>query len=79
MDIQLKSDKIHTGTSLIEYDKMTWELPSLHDLRALGLYNITQQYGKKYAQALAGHATVKMTDHYIEGHEAPKPEKISYR
>lgn len=53
--------------------------PSLHDLRALGLYNITQQYGKKYAQALAGHATVKMTDHYIEGHEAPKPEKISYR
>jgi len=23
MDIQLKSDKINTGTSLIEYDKMT--------------------------------------------------------
>ncbi|ENU80169.1 hypothetical protein F975_01923 [Acinetobacter sp. ANC 3789] len=53
--------------------------PSLHDLRALGIYNITQKYGKKYAQALAGHATVKMTDHYLEGHEAPKPEKISYR
>ncbi|WP_228146134.1 hypothetical protein [Acinetobacter sp. ANC 4648] len=48
-------------------------------MRALGLYNTTQLYGKKYAQALAGHATVKMTDHYIEGHEAPKPEKISYR
>jgi len=53
--------------------------PSLHDLRALGIYNITQKYGKKYAQALAGHATVKMTDHYLEGHEAPKPERISYR
>jgi hypothetical protein len=45
----------------------------------LGIYNITQKYGKKYAQALAGHATVKMTDHYLEGHEAPKPERISYR
>lgn len=53
--------------------------PSLHDLRALGIYNITQKYGKKYAQALAGHTTVKMTDHYIDGHEAPKPEKVSYR
>ena len=53
--------------------------PSLHDLRALGIYNITQKYGKKYAQALAGHATVKMTDHYLSGHEAPKPERISYR
>jgi integrase len=53
--------------------------PSLHDLRALGIYNITQKYGKKYAQALAGHANVKMTDHYLEGHEAPKPERISYR
>lgn len=53
--------------------------PSLHDLRALGIYNITQKYGKKYAQALAGHATVKMTDHYLEGHETPKPERISYR
>ncbi|WP_179989867.1 phage integrase Arm DNA-binding domain-containing protein [Acinetobacter sp. YH1901141] len=55
------------------------ERPSLHDLRALGIYNITQKYGKKYAQALAGHATVKMTDHYLEGHEAPKPERVSYR
>ena len=33
--------------------------PSFHDLRALGVYNITQKYGKAYAQALAGHATVK--------------------
>lgn len=53
--------------------------PSFHDLRALGIYNITQKYGKAYAQALAGHATVKMTEHYISGHEAPKPERVSYR
>lgn len=55
------------------------ERPSLHDLRALGIYNITQKYGKKYAQALAGHGNVKMTNHYLEGHEAPKPERVSYR
>lgn len=53
--------------------------PSFHDLRALGVYNITQKYGKAYAQALAGHATVKMTDHYISGHEEPKPTRVSFR
>ncbi|MCU4481323.1 phage integrase Arm DNA-binding domain-containing protein [Acinetobacter ursingii] len=55
------------------------ERPSFHDLRALGVYNITQKYGKTYAQALAGHATVKMTDHYISGHEEPKPTRVSFR
>ncbi|CAG68936.1 MULTISPECIES: hypothetical protein [Acinetobacter] len=33
--------------------------PSFHDLRAQSVYNITQKYGKAYAQALAGHVTVK--------------------
>ncbi|WP_343682817.1 hypothetical protein [Acinetobacter baylyi] len=33
--------------------------PSFHDLRALGVYNIAQKYGKAYAQALTGHVTVK--------------------
>lgn len=53
--------------------------PSFHDLRALGIFNITEKYGKSYAQALAGHATEKMTDHYLQGHEEPKPERVSYR
>lgn len=53
--------------------------PSFHDIRALGLYEITQQYGKAYAQALAGHATEGMTDHYIAGHEEVKPVRVSFR
>ncbi|MCH7308382.1 phage integrase Arm DNA-binding domain-containing protein [Acinetobacter sp. NIPH 1852] len=53
--------------------------PSFHDLRALGIFNITEKYGKAYAQALAGHATEKMTDHYLQGHEEPKPQRVSFR
>lgn len=53
--------------------------PSFHDLRALGIFNITEKYGKAYAQALAGHATEKMTDHYLHGHEEPKPQRVSFR
>lgn len=53
--------------------------PSFHDLRALGIFNITEKYGKPYAQALAGHATEKMTDHYLQGHEDPKPQRVSFR
>ncbi|MCJ8160233.1 site-specific integrase [Acinetobacter zhairhuonensis] len=91
---QIRNAKLHhfavTEDHITKQFKKYWVLsgayhlgpnqrPSLHDLRALGIYNITQKYGKKYAQALAGHANVKMTDHYLEGHEAPKPERISYR
>lgn len=52
---------------------------SFHDIRALGIYEITQQYGKPYAQALAGHATEGMTDHYIAGHDKLKPVRVSFR
>lgn len=53
--------------------------PSFHDIRALGMYELEKKYGKEYANALAGHASMKMTDHYLAGHEAIKPKKVSYR
>jgi len=55
------------------------ERPSFHDLRALGIKLVTEKYGKAYAMALAGHADERMWRHYIEGHEAPKPVRVSFR
>jgi enterobacteria phage integrase len=55
------------------------ERPSFHDLRALGIKMVTDKYGKGYAMALAGHADERMWRHYIEGHEAPKPVRVSFR
>lgn len=54
------------------------ERPTLHELRSLGLHLITEKYGKEYAQALAGHSTEDMTDHYLEGHEI-EPTLVSWR
>ena len=52
--------------------------PSLHDLRALGIFLYFKAgYPIEYIQALAGHATIKMTQHYKDGHEKPLPVKVS--
>jgi integrase len=65
------------------YDHLaTGQRPSFHDLRALGIVIITEQYSKEYAMALAGHADERMWKHYLKGHEGYnelKPVQISYR
>ncbi len=44
--------------------------PSLHDLRAYGIWCYERAgFPRAYVQALAGHATERMTAHYAEGHE----------
>ncbi|HEX5360401.1 MAG TPA: hypothetical protein VFW49_04830, partial [Fluviicoccus sp.] len=53
--------------------------PSFHDLRALGITQVTEKYGKAYAMALAGHADERMWEHYMEGHDEPKPVRVSFR
>lgn len=46
------------------------ERPSWHDLRAYGTWLYERAgYPVEYVQALAGHATARMTAHYQEGHE----------
>jgi len=55
------------------------ERPSFHDLRALGIKQVTERYGKAYAMALAGHADERMWQHYIDGHEPPKPVRVTFR
>lgn len=46
------------------------EKPSFHEIRALGsqLYE-KAGYDQDYIQALMGHSSVKMTEHYQDGHE----------
>lgn len=52
--------------------------PSFHDIRALGIMLYFKAgHPKEYIMALAGHATVEMTDHYIDGHEASKPLQVA--
>jgi len=54
------------------------ERPGFHSLRALGIWLYTKAgYPDDYIMALAGHATEKMKAHYAEGHEKPKPVKVS--
>lgn len=60
-------------------DLLPEQRPSLHDIRALGIKLITEKYGQAYAMALAGHADERMWKHYLEGHEEPKPVRISFR
>lgn len=51
--------------------------PSFHGIRALGVFLYWKAgYPIEYIQALAGHATVKMTQHYREGHEKLKPVRV---
>jgi integrase len=46
--------------------------PTFHELRSLGIALYRQAgWTEEQVQALAGHAGVKMTRHYMEGHEAP--------
>jgi len=48
--------------------------PSLHDVRGLGAWLYKQAgFDKKYFQLLTGHASEKMLQVYLDGHEAPKP------
>lgn len=54
------------------------ERPGFHSLRALGIWMYTKAgYPDEYIMALAGHATEKMKAHYTDGHEKPKPVKVS--
>lgn len=52
--------------------------PSFHEIRSLGIHLAKEKYGKEYAQALAGHASEEMTNHYLEGHEV-EPELVTWR
>lgn len=60
------------------YDHMTpEERPTLHSLRALGIWMYTKQgFSNDYISALSGHATLAMLERYREGHEAPTPERV---
>lgn len=46
--------------------------PTFHEIRSLGIALYRQAgWSEAQVQALAGHADVAMTRHYMEGHEAP--------
>lgn len=52
--------------------------PSFHDIRALGILMYHKAgYPMDYIMALAGHALSSTTEHYISGHENPKPVAVS--
>ncbi|MGB0468729.1 MAG: tyrosine-type recombinase/integrase [Pontibacterium sp.] len=52
--------------------------PSFHDIRALGILMYHKAgYPMDYIMALAGHALSATTEHYISGHENPKPVTVS--
>lgn len=52
--------------------------PGFHDLRGLGAYLYEKAgFPSEYIQALAGHASKAMTDHYIAGHETPLPVTVN--
>jgi|GEM_PF-783178 len=54
------------------------ERPSFHDIRALGILMYHKAgYPMDYIMALAGHAKQTTTEHYIEGHEKPKPVSVA--
>jgi integrase len=53
------------------------ERPSLHDIRALGLFCMFKAgYPIPYIQALAGHAGEAMTHYYLSGHEQIRPVEV---
>lgn len=52
--------------------------PSLHDARGLGAWMYEQAgFDKAYIQLLTGHASEKMLQAYLDGHEEPKPVQVS--
>lgn len=52
--------------------------PTLHEIRALGIWLYEKAgYPAEYIMALSGHAGEAMFQHYKEGHEAPKPVRVS--
>ncbi|MEZ5448311.1 MAG: tyrosine-type recombinase/integrase [Thiolinea sp.] len=59
-----------------QYDKKV--RPTFHDLRGLGSWLYKKNgFDKAYIQALTGHATEAMLNHYIDGHEAPVPVTVA--
>lgn len=60
------------------YDHLEPKLrPTFHDIRALGIFAYHKAgYPVEYIQALAGHATKEMTEHYRQGHEKPEPIRV---
>jgi len=52
--------------------------PTFHSIRGFGAWLYEQQgFDKAYIQLLTGHASEKMLDHYLSGHEANKPVRVS--
>lgn len=57
-------------------DMPTMARPTFHELRAYGSWLYEQQgFPQDYIQALMGHATEEMTEHYQAGHE---PKRIEF-
>lgn len=53
------------------YEGLTYP-PSFHEIRSLGIALYRDAgWTKEQAQRLAGHEHVSMTEHYLDGHEAP--------
>ena len=75
---QIKQFKKHRDASGA-YDHLEKEeRPSFHDIRALGILMYHKAgYPMDYIMALAGHAKQSTTEHYIEGHEKPKPVSVA--
>lgn len=52
--------------------------PSFHDIRALGIWLYEKAgFPPEYINALSGHASNAMREHYAEGHEAKAPKLVS--
>lgn len=52
------------------------ERPAFHDLRALGIHLYSKSYDEEYINALSGHSSKVMHEHYKEGHEAIAPKRV---
>jgi len=52
--------------------------PSFHDIRALGIWLYEKAgFAPEYINALSGHASNAMREHYAEGHETKAPKLVS--
>lgn len=53
------------------------ERPTFHDIRALGIWMYQKAgFPPEYINALSGHASDKMREHYAEGHEEVAPKVV---
>lgn len=69
--------KVRDDLGVYDHIEKKLERPGLHSIRALGIWLYSKAgYDSSYIMALAGHADEEMTEHYIEGHEKPKPVAV---